>query len=456
MMYPRLKLARNLLRDDGVIFMTIGDDEITNLRKLADEIFGEANFAADYIWNATKSVTNTALVSVSHNYNVVMFRNINYFIEHRAEFRLIEDGEGFSNPDNDSRGLWKADPFQVGGWRPNQQYEIVNPNTGTVYRPNPGCSWKNDYDKFQELVKDNRIVFGTTGEGGPQRKRFIWEAQERGKVSKTWWDDVETTTNGTQLLKKMFDGKSLFDNPKPVGLLLRILELGCPEDGIVLDFFSGSATTAHAVLKRNSEDGKRRKFIMVQLPEECPKDSEAAKAGYKTICEIGKERIRRAGKKIAEENATTAPNLDIGFRVLKLDSSSLNDTSATVGETTQTFENFDRIKSDRSADDLLFQMLLETRIPLSEQICKSKVAGNDVFFVGATADAQDKDALSGAPLVACLDHGAKMDSDFFIEIAKLKPGIAFFRDDAFADDSARTNVQQAFDQFSPTTSIKVI
>ena len=224
-------------------------------------------------------------------------------------------------------------------------------------------------------------------------------------------------------------------------------------------------------MQLNAEDDGNRKFIMVQLPEvidpeklsgDAKKTAQAAVELLDSIgkphviCEIAKERIRRAGKKIAEENATTAPNLDIGFRVLKLDSSSLNDTSATVSETTQEFENFDRIKSDRSADDLLFQMLLETRIPLSEPICKSKVAGNDVFFVGATADAQDKDALSGAPLVACLDHGAKMDSDFFIEIAKLKPGIAFFRDDAFADDSARTNVQQAFDQFSPTTSIKVI
>ena len=454
MMYPRLKLARNLLSNDGVIFMTIGDDEIANLRKLADEIFGEANFAADFIWNATKSVTNTALVSVSHNYNVVMFKDITYFIEHRADFRLVDDGEGFSNPDNDPRGPWKADPFQVGGWRPNQQYEIVNPNTGVVYHPNSGCSWKNDFDKYQELVKDNRIVFGTTGEGGPQRKRFIWEAQERGKVSKTWWDDVETTTNGTQLLKKLFDGKAFFDNPKPVGLLLRILELGCPRDGIVLDFFSGSATTAHAVLKRNAEDGKSRKFIMVQLPEPCAEDSDPAKAGFKNICEIGKERIRRAGKKIAEENATIAPNLDIGFRVLKLDSSSLNDTSATVGDTTQEFENFDRIKSDRKPEDLLFQLLVETRIPLSDPIAKVKVGGNNVFFVGV--DGGGAVAMQNAPLAACLDPKAKLTNEFFIELAKLTPGIAFFRDDAFVDDSARVNVEQIFAQFSPTTSIKVI
>ena len=431
-----------------------------------------------------------------------MFKDITYFIEHRADFRLVDDGEGFSNPDNDPRGPWKADPFQVGGWRPNQQYEIVNPNTGVVYHPNSGCSWKNDFDKYQELVKDNRIVFGTTGEGGPQRKRFIWEAQERGKVSKTWWDDVETTTNGTQLLKKLFDGKTFFDNPKPVGLLLRILELGCPRDGIVLDFFSGSATTAHAVIKRNAEDGKSRKFIMVQLPEPCAEDSEAAKAGYENICQIGKERIRRAGKKILDEiaakNAEVAKENvqgrlaldnpvnpvektppDIGFRVLKLDSSSLNDTSATVGETTQDFTNFDRIKSNRKPEDLLFQLLVETRIPLSDPIAKVKVGGNQVFFVGVSRqdlqDLQDSNSgnpvnsvkqnsafsaplceITNAPLAACLDPKAKLTNEFFIELAKLTPGIAFFRDDAFVDDSARVNVEQVFAQFSPTTSIKVI
>lgn len=194
----------------------------------------------------------------------------------------------------------------------------------------------------------------------------------------------------------------------------------------------------------NAEDGGNRKFIMVQLPEPCAEDSEAAKAGFKNICEIGKERIRRAGRKIKEENATNAPCLDIGFRVLKLDSSSLNDTSATVSETDQKFANFDRIKSDRSSEDLLFQMLLETHIPLSDKIERKTVCGNEVFFVSDTA------------LLACLDAKAKMTTEFFIEIAKLKPGIAFFRDDAFADDSARTNLQQAFDQFSPSTAIKVI
>ncbi|MFR9542793.1 MAG: site-specific DNA-methyltransferase [Rikenellaceae bacterium] len=273
MMYPRLKLARNLLTDDGVIFISIDDNEVDNLKKICNEIFGEENFVADIIWNSTKSVTNTALISVSHTHTIVFFKEKNYFVKNRDEFRLIDNGDGFTNPDNDPRGDWKADPFQVGGWRPNQQYEITNPKTGEVYLPNSGCSWKNDYDKYIELVKDNRIVFGSTGEGGPQRKRFIWEAQERGKVSKTLWDDVETTTNGTQLVKKLFDGVSVFDNPKPVGLLLRILELGTKSDSIILDFFSGSATTAHAVIQQNAGDKGNRKYICVQIPEITPEES---------------------------------------------------------------------------------------------------------------------------------------------------------------------------------------
>ena len=223
MIYPRLKLARNLLTDDGVIVISISDMEIDNLKKICNEIFGENNYCGDIIWNSTKSVTNTALISVSHTYNLVYFKNMQYFIENRLEFRIPEDGEGFKNPDNDPRGPWKADPFQVGGWRPNQQYEIKNPNTGVIYKPNEGCSWKNDYSKFEELMKDNRIVFGKNGDSAPQRKRFMSEALERGKVVKTIWDDVETTTNGTMLLKKLFNNVSLFDNPKPLGFMKRIL-----------------------------------------------------------------------------------------------------------------------------------------------------------------------------------------------------------------------------------------
>jgi len=308
-MYPRLYIAKQLLKDDGVIFVSIDDNEVAQLRLLMDEVFGEENFVANVIWNSTKSVTNTALISVSHTYNLIYSKNIEYFIENRNEFRLPDDGVGFENPDNDPRGAWKADPFQVGGWRPNQQYEIKNPNTGKIYKPNPECSWKNDYDKFLELLADNRIVFGKTGTSGPQRKRFIWEAEERGKVTKTLWDDVETTTNGTQLVKKMFDDNNVFDNPKPTGLIKKILQLSTNKSSVILDFFAGSGTTAHAVMQLNAEDGGNRKFILVQIPE--PIDSSKNQVAYDfvtnelkkeaTIFEITKERILRASKKINAE-----------------------------------------------------------------------------------------------------------------------------------------------------------
>jgi adenine-specific DNA-methyltransferase len=328
--YPRLKIAQRLLKNDGVIFISIDDNEQANLKIIMDNVFGESNFVGDIIWNSTKSVTNTALISVSHTYNLVYFKNIDYFIENRYEFRLPEDGEGFENPDNDSRGDWKADPFQVGGWRPNQQYTIVNPNTGVSYKPNPGCSWKNDYEKFQELLKDNRIVFGKTNESGPQRKRFIWEAQERGKVTKTLWDDIETTANGTQLIKKLFNDVIVFDNPKPVELIKRILQIttsNCLTNNnspLILDFFAGSATTAHAVMQLNAEDGGNRKFIMVQLDEKTNPDSEARKAGYNTIDEIARKRIGLAGKKILADyesdmiKQTNGWDKDIGFKHYRL------------------------------------------------------------------------------------------------------------------------------------------
>ena len=266
MMYPRLKLLKKLLANDGAIFISIDDNEQANLKLICDEIFGSQNFCACIVWNSTKSVTNTALISVSHTYNLIYFKNMSYYISHRTEFRLPNDETGFSNPDHDPRGAWKADPFQVGGWRPNQQYEIVNPKTGRTYKPNPGCSWKNDYEHFKILLADNKIVFGKKGESGPQRKRFLSEAVERGRVAKTWWDDVETTTNGTQLLKKIL-GENVFDNPKPVSLIEKILLLATDKNSITLDSFAGSGTTAHAVLNLNAKDGGNRKFILVEMED---------------------------------------------------------------------------------------------------------------------------------------------------------------------------------------------
>ena len=387
MMLPRLHLAKNLLKDDGVIFISIDDNEQAQLRLLCDEVFGEENFIADVIWNSTKSVTNTALISVSHTYTLIYAKNIDYYIKNREKFRLPEDGEGFSNPDNDPRGEWKADPFQVGGWRPNQQYEIVNPKTGKVYTPNEGASWKNDYEKYQELVKDNRIIFGKTGDGAPLRKRFKWEAEERGKVTKTIWDDVETTTNGTQLLKKMFDGTAVFSNPKPIGLLQRILSLSTEKNSndIILDFFSGSGTTAHAIMELN-KDGGNRKFIVVQLPEQLdPKDKEQ-KIAYDfcksnklstNIAEISKERIRRAGKQIAENHPDK--RIDTGFKVFKLTNSHFKQWQSPSAENlAQQIELFvDPVRKEAMPDAMLYEMLLRLGLKLTAKVRSE----NQVFWV---------------------------------------------------------------------------
>ena len=474
MMYPRLKLARNLLTDDGVIFMSISDAEFHNLKKIADEIFGEMNYCGDIIWNSTKSVTNTALISVSHTYNLVYFKNMDYFVENREVFRLPDDGEGFENPDNDPRGPWKADPFQVGGWRPNQQYEIINPNTGVAYRPNAGCSWKNDYQKFQELLRDNRIVFGKTGEGGPQRKRFIWEAQERGKVSKTLWDDVETTTNGTQMIKKMFDGVSVFDNPKPVGFIKRLLQLGSSRDSIILDFFSGSATTAHAVMQLNAEDGGHRKFICVQLPEKTDEQSEAYKAGYKTICEIGKERIRRAGEKIKEEiekynnrkgtitrgddgkvkhlsiwgefsisgkdinideYIKDKPYVDIGFKVFKLDSSNLVKWDNTP--TTDEEEVKKRIQQSlfylvegREDLDLVYEIMLKYGLSLTLPVEERKFDGVTAYIINHP----------DYKVLICLQPNITLSA--VEEMDKATIGTYIFADRCFADANILSNTEE--------------
>ncbi|WP_088189609.1 DNA methyltransferase [Desulfosporosinus sp. FKA] len=448
MIYPRLRLARNMLKEDGVLFISISDQEIDNLKKICNEVFGEGNFLADIIWNSTKSMTNTAIISVSHTHNLVYFKSLDYFVKHRERFRFPENGEGFDNPDNDPRGMWKADPFQVGGWRPNQQYEIVNPNTGVVYKPNANCSWKNDYQKFQELLKEQRIIFGKTGEGGPQRKRYIWEAETRGKVAKTIWDDIETTTNGTQLIKKLFAGLNVFDNPKPVELIKRFLQLATDpdEDSIILDFFSGSATTAHAVMELNSEDKGNRKFIMVQVQEPCAQNSDAFKAGYKNICEIGKERIRRVGEKLLADKSDKQEvnRQDVGFRVLKVDSTNMNDVYYAASDYHQSMlsELESNIKKDRTDLDLLYGLILDWGLPLSFSHKSETIEGVTVHII-------DKGSLA-----ACFEN--RISETVLRELAKRNFQRVVFRDSCFAGSAAKINVEAIFKLLAPNTTIKVI
>ena len=451
MMYPRLKVARTLLRQDGVLIASISDAEIHHLRSILDEVLGNDNFLGCVMWNSTKSVTNTALISVSHTHNVIYARDRDYFVRNRSHFRLSESGEGFSNPDNDPRGPWKADPFQVGGERPNQMYPITNPHTGRVYRPNPGNSWKNELQVFERLMADNRIVFGTNGDTAPQRKRFLSEAEDRGKVAKTWWDDVETTTNATVAAKRLM-GADVFDNPKPVSLIRRFIQLGAhdPSDTIVLDFFAGSGTTAHAAIEQNEADRGSRRYILVQLPELLDREKKEQKAALDcceqlgkptTVAELTKERLRRVQYQI--EKAPSA-NIDAGFRVFKLDSSNIRAWEPERTDMAGSLLDYiDHIKPDRSEGDLLYELLLKFGYDLCAPVEQREIAGKRVHAVG-----------NGA-LVTCLSDSIK-DS----EVDELVSGIAawrdemdkadnlivVFRDSAFEDDVAKSNVVEILGQ----------
>lgn len=263
-MEKRLKLAKNLLKEAGVIFMSIDDNEFAQLKLLADEIFNERNFIIDVIWNSRKSVSSDAIVSLNHNHTLLYAKNVDFLREvmkKSNKFKLPAQEEKFSNPDNDSRGPWVADPFEAAGVRKNLSYAIKNPNTGEVYYPVKGRHWAVLEQEYFKLLKDNRIVFGKNGKGKPARKRFLSDAMEKGLTPKSIWEDVGTTTNGTQELEEIF-GEKKFNNPKPVSLIRRILELASEKNSIVLDFMAGSGTTGHAVLEANKEDSGNRQFIL--------------------------------------------------------------------------------------------------------------------------------------------------------------------------------------------------
>lgn len=434
MMYPRLYLARNLLREDGVLFVSIDDDEGHHLRTVLDELFGSENFLGCVVWNSTKTVTNTALISVSHTYNLVYARSKDYFVAHRPHFRLPEGGEGWANPDNDPRGPWKADPFQVGGERPNQLYPITNPRTGQVYRPKPGNSWKNEKKVFDQLLTDNRIVFGASGEAGPQRKRFKFEAEERGRVAKTLWDDLDTTANATRQLDSLM-GFHAFDNPKPVDLVRRFVALGVhdPAEAIVLDFFAGSGTTAQAVLESNLEDGGTRRFVLVQLPEPTPEDSEARKAGFSTIVSICEERVRRVIKELSRHAKT---GQDLGFRVYKLAESNLKAWDSSRPQDSDTLQrrlidHISHTREGRSDQCILTELLLKSGFPPTTTVRQVSPGDKKAYVVG------------GGKLLLCLDRHLTLEA--IRAMADLKPERVVCLDEGFAgNDQLKVNAAQTF------------
>lgn len=449
MIYPRLKLARDLLRDDGVIFISIDDNEVHNLRKICDEIFGESNFVAQLIWERAFAPKNDAkFVSNSHDYVVMYTKNICNFKIGRLS-RTEEADARYSNPDNDPRGVWQSDNMTVKTYTASCDYPITTPS-GRVVEPPAGRCWRLSKNAFLERLQDNRIWFGADGNGVPRIKRFLNELKFDGMAptSILFYKEVGHSQEGAKEVKDLIDGKGLFDGPKPVRLLRRLLRLAnTDKDSIILDFFSGSATTAHACMQLNAEDGGNRKFIMVQLPEVCAPDSEAAKAGYKNICEIGKERIRRAGEKIKAEHATTAPNLDIGFRVLKIDESIMKDVfyspNATSQDLLSTLES--NIKEDRTDLDLLFACLVDWGVELSMPLKTESIDGVEIHTMS------DGDTPA---LIACFAQNIL--EAVVRKIVARHPLRAVFRDSSFADNPAKINLTEIFKTYSPETDIKVL
>ena len=455
MIYPRLKLAKDLLADNGAIFISIDENEMDNLRKICDDVFGESNFIGQFIWQRRTSPDMRKLVSTAHDYIVTYGKNTGNLSNTINKVRLTEkDAANYSNPDNDPRGPWASSDFTAQGFRPNQMYEITTPG-GAKYTPPEGRCWKNIESEFLKQCEEGRMWFGKDGMGIPRRKTYLSERE--GKNVWTWWPNSEVghSQEATQEVKNLFEGHAYFDYPKPVRLLKKIIQIGTHDDSIVLDFFSGSATTAHAMIQLNTEDNGHRKFILVQLPEMTAIDSDAYKAGYKNICEIGKERIRRAGKQILSaggggqlEMSETQPEpgtpVDVGFRCLRLDSSNMENVYYTPEEISQQdmFSLVDNVKSDRTPEDLLFQVMLDLGVLLSSPIEVKEIAGKKVFNV------------ADGFLLACFDHDVTEET--VKAIAQMKPYYAVFRDSSMANDSVATNFDQIFETYSPDTVRKVL
>ena len=444
MIYPRLKVARDLLTDDGVIFISIDDNEVENLRKVCDEVFGEQNFIATLVWERAYSPKNDAkFISNSHDYILMFAKRIDSFHIGRLE-RTAEANARYSNPDNDPRGDWKPSDMSVKTYNAECDYPITCPS-GRVVEPPAGRCWSLSRNAFRERLQDNRIWFGTDGNSVPCIKRFLRELKFDGMAptSILFYKEVGHSQEGAKEVTALFGDKGVFDGPKPVRLLQRLLTLAnLKDDSIVLDFFSGSASTAHAVMKMNAEKQKHCPFIMVQLPEHISEKKK--EQGYETACEIGKERIRRAGKKIKEESPLTTQDLDTGFRVLKLDSTNMQDIYYSPKDISQAdlFSQVDNVKPDRTGEDLLFQVMLELGATLDSKIETTTVAGKTIYNVAE------------GYLVACFDPD--VTDDVVKYIAQMQPAYAVLRDTSMKDDSTATNFEQIFKTYSPDTVTKIL
>lgn len=452
MMFARLRLAKNLLRDDGVIFISIDDFEAANLRALCDEIFGSQNFYCTFVWKrrsgAMDSVDNT---SVDHEYVLCYGKS-------KGRLAGIERTyDGYTNPDNDPRGPWKADNLSAGKAGGDVHYPITDPKTGNQFLPPEGRYWPYSRKTMAEKIAEGRVIFPATSNGRPMLKRFKNEAKFDTVPVSTWIvsrpeDRISNSlvapanTQGTRELQDIF-GAKLFPHPKSTQLVSSLASQCQLEDGdIVLDFFAGSATTAHAVFAMNANNGSNVRFILIQISEDCEAASQAKKDGFQTIADISKERIRRAGEKILKDNSNKGWNKDIGFRVLKVDSTNMADVyySPDAIQTSSLDLFVENIKSDRTAEDLIFQVMLDWGVDLALPITKQSIQGKDVFFV------------DGNVLAACFDASGSIDEAFVKELAKHQPLRVVFRDAGYKDSAIKINVEQIFKLLSPATEVKCI
>lgn len=435
MIYSRLMVARSLLTEDGVIFISIDDNENYNLRKICDEIFGSSNFIAEIVWERAYAPINMVKhFSKSHDYILCYAKDINKPVCNGLP-RPESTNAKYSNPDNDPRGLWRTDNLSVGPVVPSKVYEIITPS-GRVCLPPKGRCWLYTKERYEEMVADNRIWFGENGDNVPAPKRFLSEVKQ-GLTPMTIWKytDVGHTQDSMRELRDLFDGEKVFDYSKPVKLMKQIVRLytNSNENDIILDFFSGSGSTAHAVLELNAEDNGNRHFMMVQLQEETPLDSEARKNGYMTIPEIGRDRIIRAASKILKEHPEFI-NQDKGFRVFRLDEGNYEDVKRSPKEFKQDQLDLflNNIKTDRNDLDLLFGCMLDWGVQLSLPMTQEVVDGKTIYTV------------NDGDLVACFAEN--VSEDVVKAMAEKMPLRVIFRDSCFAQDADKINIYETFKQ----------
>lgn len=439
LIYPRLRMARHLLAEDGAIFINIDDSELGNLRKICDEIFGEDNFVANVAWKHTQQSKNDERYFARVYNSLLIYRKSDCLVKFRLP-RTEEDNRNYSNPDNDPKGKWRAGDVRSPSYRKTLCFEIVTPSGKKI--PPPDNGWRWSPDAVKDKIKSGEIKFSADE---TKIVRKIYLSDQEGRTPENLWDGelAGTSRQANAELKELFGGNVPFDTPKPTALLKRISQLFYGQsDYIALDFFAGSGSTADAVMQLNAEDGGSRRFILVQLPEPCAEDSEGYKAGYKTIAEVSKERIRRAGEKISK----SIKQGDTGFRVLKIDTSNMADVYYAPDALDKAKLDLfvDNIKADRTPEDLLFQVMLDWGVDLALPITKQSIQGKDVFFVDGNA------------LAACFDASGSIDEAFVKELAKHQPLRVVFRDAGYKNSAVKINVEQIFKLLSPATEVKCI